>query len=198
MEKENKIFLKDNIGYVEKISISGNEKDISKVAGISHLSEKGPSVKNLLDWNHLSPFEFASVYFKVKAPIFVIRQWFRHRTGHYLEKSLRYCEGKPEFFVPKTSYASLAYTTTYEAAYETYLWLLTNGESKEKARMVLPLATYSEFFFQMDLRNFIHFLDMRYDEHAQDEIREYASMMLTLIEEDFPTVAQYIKEKKSL
>lgn len=197
MEKETKLFLRDRIGYVEKISISGNESDIRKVAGISHLSEKGPTIKNLLDWGHLSPFEFASVYFRVKAPIFVIRQWFRHRTGHYLEKSLRYCEGTPEFFVPD-SYASLAYKTSYEASYETYLWLLTNGEPREKARMVLPTAIYSEFFFQMDLRNFIHFLDMRYDEHAQEEIREYASMMLSLIEDEFPTVASYIKEKKSL
>ena len=190
----------DDIGYVKLVDFNKTENDISKIAGISHNSEKGPSVKDLLSWGHLSPFEFASVTFKVKAPIFVIRQWFRHRTGHYMEKSLRYCSAKPEFYLPKglDSNKVLALTKSYSDSADLYNELLKSGLPKEQARVILPTALYTEFYFQMDLRNLIHFFDMRLDKHAQKEIRDYSLAMLSLIEPLYPVIAQYIKEGKNL
>lgn len=189
--------LNDNIGYAQLVDFNKSEEDISKIAGISHNSEKGPSVKDLLEWGHLSPFEFASVTFKVKAPIFVVRQWFRHRTGHYMEKSLRYCSAKSEFYIPEGLDPNkvLALTKSYSDSVDLYNELLKSGLPKEQARVVLPTALYTEFYFQMDLRNLIHFFDMRLDKHAQKEIREYSYAMLRLIEPLYPTIVHFIKKK---
>ena len=190
-----KIPVIDDIGYIEIINVCGSEEMIRKIAGLSHDSKDGPTIENLLKWNHMSPFEFASITFKIKCPIFVARQLFRHRTGHYMEKSLRYCESKAEFYTPKNGYQSI-HRLHNEASYEAYTWLLKKGQDKEKARAVLPMSTYTEYYFQMDLRNLIHKLEMRTDTSAQPETRAYAQEMTASLYIVFPTVYEYLTREK--
>jgi Predicted alternative thymidylate synthase len=186
-----KIKVLDDTGFVELVSVQGDEELISRVAGISHESEKGPGVAKLLEWGHMSPFEFASMTFRIKCPIFVARQLFRHRTGHYMEKSLRYCEGKPEFYVPKTQQA-VEYKEQYQNAWEMYKTLVAWKEPKEQARCVLPMGMYTEYYFQMDMRNLISLLKLRLDEHAQMETQEYARAILRFLDAHFPVISDYI------
>lgn len=177
-------------GYVEYIKHDGDEEIISKIAGISHESEQGPGIEKLLVWNHLSPFEFASITFKVKCPIFVARQLFRHRTGAYMEKSLRYCEGNPEFYIPNQD-ADL-YERAYDSAWQYYNWLLLNQTDKEVARSVLPIGIYTEYYFQMNIRNLIHMLSLRMESSAQKETQAIARAMHMILTDYFPTVAKYV------
>lgn len=187
-----------DLGYVELLSTSGSEEKISSFAGISYQSEKGPLVSSLLSLAHMSPFEFASVTFRVKAPIFVVRQWFRHRTGSYMEKSLRYCEAAFEFYTPESASEDekRMFKSVYSEATRAYETLIKNGVKKEQARIVLPVALYTEFYFSIDMRNFIHFLELRTDSHAQKEIQDYANAMLYLVEPYFPTIMKEIKERR--
>lgn len=183
-------------GYVTLIRVDGTEEEISKIAGLSYESKKGPKLEKLLELEHLSPFEFANVTFKIKAPIFVARQWMRHRTGKYLEKSLRYTEAKPDFYMGRPSVGSEEdkeiFRSVCDYSFQIYEHIVGNGVPREYARAILPTALYTEFYFQMDLRNLIHFLQLRLDKSAQYEIRQYARAMLELIRPYFPTVYEYL------
>lgn len=181
-----------NNGYVSLINCNFTEEDISKFAGISYSSEKGPGIQKLIDLEHYSPLEFASVTFKIKAPIFVARQWMRHRTGKYMEKSLRYCKANPSFYTPKDSEFKKEYNDFFCKSLDLYFGLIQNGEPKELARAVLPVSLYTEFYFQMDMRNFMNFMKLRLHESAQKEIRDYAKAMLKLIEPHFPTIYSHL------
>lgn len=186
-----------NIGYVTLIRTSGTEEEISKIAGLSYESEKGPKIEKLLELEHMSPFEFANATFKVKAPIFVARQWMRHRTGKYLEKSLRYTKAKPEFYIGDSEVrleeTREIFESACEYAFEMYEQMVKKGCPREYARAILPSAIYTEFYFQMDLRNLIHFLELRLDKSAQFEIREYANAILELIEPYYPTIYKHLR-----
>lgn len=186
--------FKDNIGYVAYVSHSGSEEHISKVAGISHLSEKGPSIENLISWGHLSPFEFATITFKVKCPIFVARQMMRHRTGKFMEKSLRYCEAKPEFYNPfPEGMYNEDFARSCQSSFEMYeLFTNTGVAEKEVARGVLPVSMYTEFFVQFDVRNLMHFFNMRVDKEAQAETQWYAGAMLEIFSQYFPTIGKIV------
>lgn len=190
-----KIQVLDGIGYVELIEVHGREALLSQIAGLSHNSEKGPSVAKLLEWEHTSPLEFAGMIFKIKAPLFVNRQLFRHRTFSYLEQSGRYNKMQPEFYVPNDDAEIMA---TYSATYEEYLDLLKRGIPKEQARAILPLGMYSTFYVKMDLRNMLNFFELRLDSHAQKEIQEYAYAILNFAREYFPSIGEYITEKMLL
>lgn len=190
---------KENVldqGYVKLINVNLTEKDISKIAGLSYKSKKGPDVKKLLDLDHMSPFEFASVTFRVKAPIFVARQWMRHRTGRYLEKSLRYTEAEPEFYLGDSRFSDESIEdikNTFKELHELYQDMLNDEKMpKELARTVLPVSLYTEFYFQLDIRNLINFLKLRLDKSAQYEIREYAKTILNLIKPHFPSVYEHL------
>jgi len=179
---------------VEVVEIHGDEDFIKKISGISHGSE-GASVEKLLNWGHLSPLEFAGVTFKVTCPIFVARQMMRHRTGKYMEASLRYCESGLEFYTPPELEDDLMYKFMIENSkfvYSTLLEKYGKGRGNELARCVLPVSTVTEFYMQMDMRNLTHFLLLRLADGAQIETRLLASDMLDLIEEKFPTITAYI------
>jgi thymidylate synthase (FAD) len=140
---------------------------------------------------------------EVKAPLFVFRQWHRHRTWSYNEVSARYSELPEEFYVPEladitTQSASNKQMRTAEQnpaamlmqsymrksmmdAFALYKELLAQGCPRELARTVLPCSTYSRMFATVDLHNLFHFLRLRLHEHAQKEIRVYAEAMLKLI-----------------
>lgn len=184
---------------VELIEIHGDEALIKRISGVSHNSP-GAGVEKLLDWGHLSPLEFAGVTFKIKAPIFVARQIMRHRTGKYMENSLRYCESSLEFYIPNELEGNAVYMATLENCRIVYEHLLAEhgkGRGNELARNILPVCTFTEFYLQMDMRNLAHFLGLRLDEGTQEETREIANMMLDLISDSFPIIAAHVREEVS-
>lgn len=153
--------------------------------------------------HHTTPFEAVTFTFEVKAPIFVFRQWHRHRTWSFNELSARYRELPEEFYVPDPALVGVQSTnnkqgrdlsggdrresqvaavrTACEVAFATYRQLLASGWPRELARSVLPVATYSHMFATVNLLNLFRFLTLRTDPHAQYEIRVYAAAMLELI-----------------
>lgn len=160
---------------------------------------------------HTTPFEAVTFTFEIKAPIFVLRQWHRHRTWSYNELSARYRELPEEFYIPdplligeqakdnkqarviavgeivdrspETDILRMACTL----AFDTYRQLLEWGWPRELARSVLPVCTYSHMFATVDLLNLLKFLNLRCDAHAQYEIRVYADAMRDLARQIVPT-----------
>lgn len=194
-------------GHVKLIDYMGSDHKIVAAARVSYgdSASKGDEadkrlLRYLLTNGHTSPFEQVNFTFLVKLPIFVARQWMRHRTWSYNEVSGRYTELPEDFYSPKQwrgqdtknkqgSSGVVAYPHTVRALYEdvceemfsTYKMLLKDGVSRELARMVLPLSTYTEMYASVDLHNLLHFLKLRLDSHSQYEIRCYAEAMKTLI-----------------
>lgn len=166
---------------------------------------------------HTTPFEAMVFTFEVQAPIFVFRQWHRHRTWSYNEVSARYTELPDLFYIPaidqirpqsKTNKQGRAMDETIveaglvqremkgmcDAARASYVMLLNSGVARELARLVLPVNTYSRMFATVDLRNLFHFLELRLDEHAQFEIRVYAEALLRLIEPIVPIAVEAFRQ----
>lgn len=154
---------------------------------------------------HMSPFEHGSATFLVHAPIFVAREFMRHRTWSYNEESARYKELAPVFWMPGPQRALtqtgkpghykfeagtpqqygvtvLTMETLYRAAYQAYTRILNEGVSREVARSVLPVAIYTSFYATANMRNIWQFLDLRMDENAQWEIQDVAGQMAVLLE----------------
>ena len=155
--------------------------------------------------------------FHVKAPIFVTRQWFRHRTASVNEISARYSVLKDEFYEPgpaelraqsstnkQVGEGSLPEDAAREAAaqigevyrevYATYEKLLELGVARELARSVLPVGIYTEFYWKQDLHNLLHFLKLRLDHHAQEEIRAYARAVAGFVKKQVPLVWRSFEE----
>ena len=146
-----------------------------------------------------SPFEMCSVKFHVKMPIFVARQWVRHRTAKINEYSGRYSE-MPELFFNPTEFRVQSKTNkqgskketikheiqSYDKSFTEYRTLLNKGVAREMARITLPLATYTEWYWKNDLNNIFKFLKLRMDAHSQKEIRVYADAMATIIQSIYP------------
>ena len=197
-------------GFIHLIGHYGDDQTIANAARVSYTGQE-PKTKDrallryLMRHKHTSPFEMVMFQFHVKVPIFVARQWMRHRTGKYNEQSGRYVVLSEDTFLPDTiHYAPTdnkqgrgevhaqskslrdAIAIQYESAKELYHVLLSQGVCPEQARMVLPVAQYTEFVFEMDQHNLLHFLKLRLDPHAQKEIRDYAEAILTLIKPIVP------------
>ncbi len=197
--------LGDGISSVELVRVSGSDLDIANAARVSYgrvsheLSDRDKNLINfLMEHNHSSPFEHNQLSFRVKAPIFVARQWMRHRINSYNEISYRYVQVGTEFYKPKafrfqdtenkqSSHGSFdnkdvaaLYQKTLDTAYQTYLDMLNAGVCREQARAILPVATYTEFIFTCNLQSLMHFLKLRLGHGAQQEIRDYAKALLKL------------------
>jgi len=197
-------------GFIHLIGHYGDDQTIANAARVSYTGQQ-PKTKDrallryLMRHKHTSPFEMVMFHFHVKAPLWVAEQWKRHRTGRYNQMSGRYVSMPDEIFLPDTiHYAPTenkqgrgevhqqsqslrdAIAIQYESAKELYHVLLSQGVCPEQARMVLPVAQYTEFVFEMDLHNLFHFLKLRLDPHAQKEIRDYAEAILTLIKPIVP------------
>lgn len=204
--EENAVILIDQLG---------TDLDIVNAARVSFNSESHSLsqkdirlLKYLWMHQHTSPFRMVTCKFKIKAPIFVLRQWMKHTVGcTWNEVSARYTEVDHDFFTPsswrlqhetskQSSYgqvsdaiANQAYdrlTETYEIAYRNYQWMLEQGICREQARMQLPVGTYSECIWKADLQAVFNFLTLRLDIHAQEEIREYAKEVHRLVSMAFP------------
>ena len=224
MNKQEPIHVLDH-GYVRLIDHMGNDLSVVRSARVSYDAEwragddegKDTKLLNYLVKNHhTSPFESCVFTFEVKAPIFVFRQWHRHRTWSFNEISARYAELPEEFYVPAveqitTQAASnkqmrtdeqhpdavglqLLINTTSKQAFKTYKVLIANGAPRELARSVLPVGTYSHMFATVDLHNLMGFLRLRLHSHSQYEIRVYAEAMLKLIEPIVPISVAAFRE----
>ena len=163
----------------------------------------------LMRERHGTPFEHNSFRFHIKCPIFVAREWFRHRIGSFNEFSARYSEVQNEFFSPlledvrKQTGKPGSYTfekmnssdaekakeiieRNNTSAYESYLELLEMGVAKELARSVLPVSMYTQFYWTVNARALMNFLSLRTAESAQVDIRKYAKDVERIFESQMP------------
>lgn len=187
-------------GYVEWVDCMGDETRIVEAARVSVGAKKKAKrsdaelIEYLYTAGHMSPFEHVHFTFKVKAPIFVLRQWMRHRTWNYCEASMRYQEFEGECYEPQSdSYSYKADAFAHPIG--EYDWLRSSGVERETARIVLPLAMYSEVLMTVDLRNLLHWLKLRLDPAAQYEIRAYANVIHDLVSARFPTVMEVFNQE---
>ncbi|MDE2789290.1 MAG: FAD-dependent thymidylate synthase [Paracoccaceae bacterium] len=202
-------------GFVRVIDYMGNDSSIVQAARVSY-GTGTRSVKNdtgliryLMRHEHTTPFEMCEVKFHVKLPIFVARQWIRHRTANVNEYSARYSILDREFYVPasehlaaQSSINSQGRGDTLEGkeaarvldilksdsatAYCHYEEMLESGGGKrglarELARMNLPASVYTQWYWKIDLHNLMHFVHLRADSHAQYEIRAYAEVLCDIL-----------------
>ncbi|MFL6037250.1 MAG: FAD-dependent thymidylate synthase [Gaiellaceae bacterium] len=154
-------------------------------------------IRFLMRDRHGTPFEHNSFRFHIRAPIFVAREWFRHRVGSFNEFSMRYAKATDDFYVPEAADVRSqvgkpgAYSfepvdddvaeqtreelrEVYDHAYETYVRLVEAGVARELARCVMPVGAYTEFFWTVNARALMNFVSLRAAETAQREIRRYA------------------------
>lgn len=190
-------------GFVELIDVFGGDKAAVMAARISYMSTPDPEgdkrLINLLMANgHESPFEHIVFTFYVKAPIFVARQWFRHRIGSFSERSGRFTEFNEEFYVPDKTRAGNnveAMKDAMHSAFETYKHLLKSGVKREVARAVLPMSLYTQWYWTVNARSLMNFLNLRADKHAQHEIQRYAIAVASFFKESCPwTYEAFVKK----
>jgi thymidylate synthase (FAD) len=180
----------DGIGFIELIDHMGSDLTIVNAARVSYSKRSDVmdlKAMKLIDYlmrnEHGSPFEHVVFQFRVRAPLYVVQQWERHRIASYNEESGRYIELRMDFAIPLGSENENIYRQTYDLCSSTYRWLLDHGETKERARAVLPLALYKEFYVTMNARALMNFIHLRNDVHAQDDIRAYAAAMEDMFSE---------------
>ncbi|HOF84484.1 MAG TPA: FAD-dependent thymidylate synthase [Treponemataceae bacterium] len=197
-------------GFVRLVDYLGGDARIVQSARVSYgegtksTREDGALIDYLLRNQHTSPFEQVVLTFHIKLPIFIARQWIRHRTARVNEISGRYSIMKDECYVPAIE--DIAYQSTdnkqgratdpvpeavasavrekleaqQKEVFTGYRELITDNLARELARINLPLSTYTEWYWQIDLHNLFHFLRLRCDGHAQKEIRDYAETILDI------------------
>ena len=185
-----------NAGYVKLLEFMGGDEAVIRNARLCWRSEDKSNpqadrnlIKHLITKGHWSPFEAMVFTFKVKAPIFVARQWFRHRIGSFNEESLRYCVAEKEFFIPEGLNDSLewAWKQNNERQFSAYELAVKAGMPKEIARSLLPLGIYTKFYWTVNGSSLMNFLRLRTHSSAQKEIRDYAEAILEMVKEVAPT-----------
>jgi thymidylate synthase (FAD) len=218
-------------GFIRVIDYMGDDAAIVQAARVSYgrgtkaVSDDRGLINYLMRLRHTSPFEMCELKLHVKLPIFVARQWIRHRTANVNEYSARYSVVEDDFYLPDDAHMAaqsvgnrqgrgdaLSATEAAEArdtlgrnaeqAYARYRTLLNaDGEgrpidpdrpglARELARMTLPLNTYTEWYWKIDLHNLLHFIGLRADPHAQYEIRAYAEVLLDVVRRWVPLTCQ--------
>lgn len=185
---------------------------VSYGQGLKTPEEDKRLIRYLMLNEHTSPFEMVEFTFLVVLPIFVARQWIRHRTANVNEYSGRYSIVKDKFFRPPsedvcqqsivnkqgrsttvdedTTKEFFEYLDKAESLHDNYKDMIDKGVSRETARIGLPLCTMTEMYWKCDLHNILRFLALRMDSHAQKEIRDYANAMFVLIRPLVPTVCE--------
>ncbi|HRW91811.1 MAG TPA: FAD-dependent thymidylate synthase [Thermotogota bacterium] len=173
-------------GYLELVDKMGDDFRAVEAARVSFQQGLKEEKKDrallffLMEHGHLSPFEHIVFTFRVKAPLFVARQWFRHRIGSFNEMSGRYSEIQEEFYLPSEirGRGGEAELHTMEKVsrecFHAYHALLDSGVAREMARMILPVNLYTQWFWTVNARSLMNFLCLRADRHAQWEIQQYA------------------------
>jgi thymidylate synthase (FAD) len=209
-------------GFVRVIDYMGDDAAIVQAARVSYgrgtkqVSSDRGLINYLMRMRHTSPFEMCELKLHVKLPIFVARQWIRHRTASVNEYSARYSVLDDEFYLPAPEHLATQSTanrqgraevldepaaaaardvleTNAAEAYRRYVELLNEGAdgrpldagraglARELARIALPLNTYTQWYWKIDLHNLLHFVALRADPHAQYEIRAYAEVLLDIV-----------------
>ncbi|MGA3066752.1 MAG: FAD-dependent thymidylate synthase [Tepidisphaeraceae bacterium] len=185
---------------------------VSYGQGTKKINEDRGLIRYLARHRHTTPFEMVEFKFHHVMPIFIARQWIRHRTANVNEYSARYSVVPDRFYRPTVENVRkqstinrqggdepidelsarefLKYLDNAEAAYTQYEALLAKGVSRELARIGLPVNVYTEWYWKCDLHNILHFLWLRMDAHAQQEIRDYATAMFALIQPIVPIAAE--------
>ena len=185
---------------------------VSYGQGTKQVSEDRGLIRYLARHRHTTPFEMVEFKFHHVMPIFVARQWIRHRTANVNEYSARYSVVPDRFYRPTeenirkqaatnrqggaepiddaTAQEFLSYLDETEKHYAQYERLMDKGVARELARIGLPVSVYTEWYWNCDLHNILHFLSLRMDPHAQQEIRDYASAMFALIQPIVPIAAE--------
>ncbi len=211
-------------GFVRLIDVMGDDAAIVQAARVSYgagtkkINEDVGLIRYLLRHLHTTPFEMVEFKFHVKLPIFVARQWIRHRTANVNEYSGRYSEMKDEFYVPaidqvraqsatnKQGRAEEAFDPTVadrirtgmfetqSRLYGEYQDLLNADLAREIARINLPVSNYTEWYWKVDLHNLFHFLKLRIDPHAQYEIRVYGEAMAQLVKAAVPVAYEAFED----
>jgi thymidylate synthase (FAD) len=208
LDKEFKVL---DHGFVRLIDYMGGDDAIVQAARVSYgagtkkVSQDRGLIRYLMRHRHTTPFEMVEFKFHVKLPIFVARQWIRHRSANVNEYSGRYSIMKEEFYVPEEK--DIRYQSTvnkqgrseeevpvelkrklvdylnnlHKQSYEQYQEFIDTGLARELARIALPLSLYTEWYWKIDLHNLFHFLALRMDPHAQKEIQDYAVIMADMV-----------------
>lgn len=188
---------------------------VSYGAGTRSRNEDEALIDYMWRHGHYSPFEMATMIFHINAPIFVARQWFRHRAGSYNEESARYSIVRDQMYeapmrmqsqtnkqgsMESADQIAQEHHAEYEAlvesakqSYRHYLKLVEAGAAREQVRAFLPVGMYTQWYWKVDLRNFFNFIQQRIDPHAQTEIRAYAAEMLDMIQPVFPASVRAFK-----
>lgn len=204
LDKENKVL---NKGFMRLVDYMGGDARIVQSARVSYgngtksIREDALLIDYLLRNEHTSPFEQVVLTFHIKAPIFVARQWVRHRTARMNEISGRYSVMSDEFYTPEPEDVGAqskankqgrtdqpmdsatvcnflsSVDSDQRKIYANYQAYISNGIAREIARINLPLSLYTQFYWQIDLHNLFHFLKLRLDAHAQKEIRLYGEAL---------------------
>jgi thymidylate synthase (FAD) len=178
-------------------------------------------IRFLMRERHGTPFEHNAFRFHIRCPIFVAREWMRHRVGSFNEFSLRYAKASEDFYVPEaedvrtqvgkpgaytfeTVEPGLAEETrealreVYDHAYDTYERLVEAGVAREVARSVLPVGAYTEFYWTVNARSLMNFVSLRAAETAQREIRRYAEAVERFLELYMPiTHAAFVANERT-
>jgi thymidylate synthase (FAD) len=212
---ENTIRVLDH-GFVRLDDAMASDLSVVNGARVSfarHKTEMDESDEGLIRFlmreRHASPFEHSVFRFHVRAPLFVAREWFRHRFSSFNEFSMRYAKATDDFYVPEPedmrsqvgkpgAYSfepvepELAETareelrSVYEEAYSTYTRLVDLGIARELARLVMPMGAYTEFYWTVNARSLMNFVSLRAAESAQREIRRYAEACERFFAEKMP------------
>ena len=203
-------------GFVALVDYMGSDEDIERAARVSYgygtrkVSQTRGLIRYLRRHWHTTPSEMVELKFHVCMPIFVARQWIRHRTANVNEYSGRYSLMPLLFYTPDSRHFALQspdnkqgretegadpallaeavqrWEATRERAGGDYEWLVGRNVARELARIDLPLSTYTQWYWKIDLHNLIHFLTLRADSHAQYEIRAYAEVMAGMLKRVAP------------
>jgi thymidylate synthase (FAD) len=203
-------------GFVRLDAVMADDLSVVNAARVSFARHKEAMdasdeglIRFLMRERHGTPFEHNSFRFHVRCPIFVAREWFRHRIGSFNEFSMRYAKATDEFYVPapedvrtqvgkpgaytfETVDPELASSTretlesVYRTAYAAYEELVEAGVAREIARCVLPVGAYTEFFWTVNARALMNFVSLRASETAQREIRRYAEAVESFLAEQMP------------
>lgn len=193
-------------GFVRLVDSMGGDDAIVQAArvsygqGTSKVSQDRGLIRYLMRHRHTTPFEMVEFKFHCKMPIFVARQWVRHRTANINEYSLRYSEARDEFYYPEPEHIQFQsalnkqgrtgevpnelkqkvldyFKEISEKSFSMYSELNEAGVARELARALLPVNLYTEWYWKNDLHNLLHFIGLRSDSHAQYEIRVYSDAM---------------------
>ena len=187
---------------------------VSYGPGTKSVSDDRALIRYLMRHKHTTPFEMVEFKFHIRAPIFVARQWLRHRTASVNEMSARYSVVPDEYFLPeelrKQSGARgqggeeplgegspnllAKQKASCDLAFHVYEELIKKGVSRELARLHLPQCTFTEFYWKINLHNLLHFLELRIEDHAQKEIRDLAKQVYELIKPVVPVTCEAFED----